>query len=112
MIRNTLPATAGKTQFNIDLPADAPREGKRGRGGGGRRAKREAKLDPDVRAGKDAHFFVSLYKYDPGEANDAGFELALSAKGSRGQAAPVHATGGATLTRLAERDFKMHETGM
>lgn len=101
---------SGKTQFNIDLPAEVEKEDK-GRGAG-RRAKKKAALDPDVAAGKDAHFIVSLYQFVPGDAPDAGFDLALAAKKIRGLAAPVSPAGGAKLTKLAERNYKMGEAGV
>lgn len=56
---------------------------------------------------EDAHFFVSIYDIDLGAAIENGCTIELVNKKSRGVAANVVAKGNATVTKVAERDYRI-----
>jgi len=55
---------------------------------------------------EDVHFFVSIYDVHPGATENDGCTVELTSRKLRGVPARVTANGNATVTKLAERDYR------
>jgi hypothetical protein len=107
--RDRLAGRSGTVRLSLNLPA--PESASKSGRGAGRRAKKNAGVDPKVLAGADAHFIVSLYQCVGLDSEGGGFEVVLVDRNSRGKPAQVSPTGGAVVTKLAEKNYRMTDTG-